>query len=46
MAASAFLAAAQNDPPGRVGRLSYMNGDVSYRPGDVEDWAGADINRP
>ena len=45
-AASVFLAAAQDDPPGRVGRLSYMNGDVSFRPGDVEDWAGADINRP
>jgi hypothetical protein len=44
--ASVFLAAAQDDPPGRVGRLSYMNGDVSFRPGDVEDWSGADVNRP
>ncbi len=46
MASTVFLAAAQNDPPGRVGRLSYMNGSVSYRPGDVDDWVGADFNRP
>ena len=45
-AASILAAAAQDDPPGRVGRLSYMNGDVSYRPGDVEDWVQADYNRP
>jgi hypothetical protein len=45
-AASVFLAAAQSDPPGRVGRLSFMSGEVSFRPGDVDDWVGADINRP
>ncbi len=45
-ASSVFLAAAQNDPPGRVGRLSYTNGEVSYRPGDVDDWVAADFNRP
>jgi hypothetical protein len=43
---SAFLAAAQSDPPGRVGRLSYMSGAVSFRTGDVEDWVAADTNRP
>jgi uncharacterized protein DUF6600 len=46
LASSVFLATAQSDPPGRVGRLSYMNGEVSYRPGDVDDWVGADFNRP
>src|SRR5690348_13357976 len=44
--ASALLAPAQSDPPGRVGRLSYMSGEVSFRPGDVDDWIGADMNRP
>ncbi len=45
-AASAFLLSAQTDPPGRVGRLSYLSGAVSFRPGDVEDWLPAQINRP
>src|SRR5258708_6599556 len=44
--ASAVLLSAQTDPPGRVGRLSYINGAVSFRPGDIEDWVPADINRP
>jgi hypothetical protein len=46
MASSVLLACAQGDPPGRVGRLSFMTGDVSYRPGDVDDWIQADFNRP
>jgi hypothetical protein len=46
MAASVFVLAAQSDPPGRVGRLSYLSGPVSFRPGDVEDWVGAEVNRP
>jgi hypothetical protein len=45
-AAAVSIAAAQDDPPSRVGRLSYMNGQVSFRPGDVEDWVQADYNRP
>jgi hypothetical protein len=44
--ASAVLVSAQTDPPGRVGRLSYINGAVSFRPGDIEDWVQADVNRP
>ena len=32
MAASACLLAAQDDPPGRVARLSYTYGSVSFRP--------------
>jgi uncharacterized protein DUF6600/FecR-like protein len=34
------------DPPDRVGRVSYVSGDVSFRPGDVDDWAGATVNYP
>src|SRR2546426_12342039 len=33
------------DPPSRVGRLSYLSGSVSFRPGDVDDWTDATINR-
>ena len=46
VAASVCCAVAQDDPPGRVGRLTYMNGDVSFRPGDMDDWVAADFNRP
>src|ERR1700730_3909811 len=45
-ATAVFLATAQTDPPGRVGRLNYSNGQVSFRPGDVEDWLPAEVNRP
>src|SRR4029077_7056090 len=34
------------DPPSRVGRLSYLSGSVSFRPGDVDDWTDATINYP
>jgi hypothetical protein len=34
------------DPPGRVGRLSYMSGQVSFAPGGVDDWAPAVLNYP
>ena len=34
------------DPPGRVGRLNYMNGPVSYAPGGVNQWAQATLNYP
>src|SRR2546425_2716843 len=33
-------------PPGRVGRLSFVTGSVSFRPGDVDDWAEATVNYP
>jgi hypothetical protein len=45
IAISAALVA-QTDPPGRVGRLSYMNGPVSFQPAGVTDWVDADVNRP
>jgi len=34
------------DPPGRVGRLSFVTGSVSFRPGDVDDWVPATVNYP
>jgi hypothetical protein len=44
----AFSAAlvAQTDPSGRVGRLSYISGPVSFQPAGVTDWVDADVNRP
>ncbi len=34
------------DPPSRVARLSFINGSVSFRPGDVDDWTDATVNYP
>src|SRR5881398_2812984 len=34
------------DPPSRVGRLSFVTGAVSFRPGDVDDWTDATVNYP
>src|SRR2546426_11275858 len=34
------------DPPSRVGRLSDLAGSVSFRPGDLDDWAAATVNYP
>src|SRR6059036_594969 len=34
------------DPPGRVGRLSFVTGSVSFRPCDVDDWVSATVNYP
>ncbi|MDR7419761.1 MAG: hypothetical protein QN178_12735 [Armatimonadota bacterium] len=34
------------DPPGRVGRLNYMSGQVSFAPGGVNEWAAAVLNYP
>jgi hypothetical protein len=45
IAASALLAA-QTDPSGRVGRLNYINGPVSFQPAGLTDWVDADVNRP
>src|SRR5215831_10996859 len=48
-AISLFLlcsASAFADPPSRVGRLNYVSGSVSYRPGELDDWSLAVINVP
>jgi hypothetical protein len=34
------------DPPGVAGRLSFMQGPVSFQPGGVDDWVDATLNRP
>jgi len=35
-----------DDPPGRVARLGYMEGSVSFQPAGEDDWVGAVPNRP
>ncbi|MBS0557122.1 MAG: hypothetical protein JSR27_06880 [Proteobacteria bacterium] len=47
----AFAALAQDngapvDPPGRVARLSYIQGNVSFVPAGENDWVQAQLNRP
>ncbi len=39
-------AAAQDDPPGRVARLNYVQGSISYQLSGDQDWVRADPNRP
>jgi hypothetical protein len=34
------------DPPGRVARLGYLQGSVSFQPAGESDWVGAVPNRP
>src|SRR4051794_16065639 len=34
------------DPPARVGRLNYLSGSVSFRPGTVDEWTAATLNYP
>ncbi len=39
-------AADPDDPPSRVARLNYLNGTVSFRSGNVDDWSEAALNYP
>ncbi|GAC1703283.1 MAG: hypothetical protein NVS9B4_10950 [Candidatus Acidiferrum sp.] len=39
-------AADDDDPPGRVARLSYTQGVVSFQPAGTDDWVSAVVNRP
>jgi hypothetical protein len=39
-------AADDDDPPGRVARLGYVRGVVSFEPAGTDDWVSAEINRP
>jgi|HigsolmetaAR201D_1030396.scaffolds.fasta_scaffold01009_13 hypothetical protein len=41
----AFALAAE-DPPGRVARLSHIEGEVSVAPAGTQEWAEAVLNRP
>jgi hypothetical protein len=34
------------DPPGRIGRVSYLTGSVSLRPGGVDAWMPATLSYP
>ncbi|MFN8009606.1 MAG: DUF6600 domain-containing protein, partial [Terriglobia bacterium] len=34
------------DPPGRVARLAYAQGSVSFNPAGTDDWVSASVNRP
>jgi hypothetical protein len=34
------------DPPERVARLNYIQGDVTFRPAGLDDWTDASVNRP
>src|SRR5690349_12541707 len=47
---AASLAVAQEpaggDPPSRVVRLNYIQGQVSFRPGSVDEWTAATLNYP
>src|SRR5260370_9456608 len=42
----AARAPAADDPPTRVGRVSYLSGAVSFRQGSADDWTTARINYP
>ncbi|MFC6519336.1 DUF6600 domain-containing protein [Undibacterium arcticum] len=47
MAAALFGTAVLADPPGRVGRLSYISGPVSFAPAGLDnEWSLALTNRP
>ncbi|MGH9681797.1 MAG: DUF6600 domain-containing protein [Candidatus Acidiferrales bacterium] len=35
-----------DDPPGRVARLNYMQGSISFQPAGENDWVQANPNRP
>jgi hypothetical protein len=44
--AGAGALAQSADPPGRVGRLSYMEGTVSFHTADQDQWSPATLNYP
>jgi len=39
-------ARADDDPPGRVARLNYIQGSISFQPSGETDWVEANPNRP
>ena len=40
------VAQSYDDPPGRVARLAYIEGSVSFEPAGESDWVQAGLNRP
>jgi len=45
-AAAGAALADGDDPPSRVARLNLLNGNVSFRPGSIEEWTAATLNYP
>src|SRR5262245_39451562 len=44
---AAFASATYADPPSIIGRLSHLDGPVSFAPGEAPDeWVAAQLNRP
>ncbi len=41
-----FAGAAVADPPGRVGRISFLQGEVSFQPPEQDFWTDASVNFP
>ena len=41
-----FVSLHAQDPSARVARASYLQGEVSFRPGTVNDWTSATLNYP
>ena len=46
LALASAAARAEDDPPGRVGRLADFNGSVSWWDSETGEWADAERNRP
>jgi hypothetical protein len=46
LALSVASAHADADPPGRVARLNYTSGTVTFAPSGSDEWARVNINRP
>lgn len=46
LSAGALAQETVTDPPSRVARLSYTDGEVSIAPAGTEEWAEAILNRP
>jgi hypothetical protein len=44
--AAGISSSALADPPERVARLNYIQGDVTFRPAGLDDWTDATVNRP
>jgi hypothetical protein len=43
---TAAVHAQDQDPSARIARTSFLQGDVSFRPGTVDDWTSATLNYP
>jgi hypothetical protein len=46
LSVAAPAAFGQQNPPSRVGRISYIGGSVSFEPAGTRDWIAAELNWP